>query len=398
MERAIQIDLVQRLLGYSQEGRTHVEDRMAYNPVSMYTDPAILAQERELLFRRRTILVGYAEQVREPGDYLTHDLTGVPILVVRGRDNGLRAFLNVCRHRGARVAEDSGNTGKTFTCPYHAWSWDTAGRLAGLPDAYGFSGMDDERRALVALPVAEQFGMVWVVPTPDGDVDIAEFLAPLVPYLGDLGLERWTFLQTQRIPLRMNWKVAVDTFWETYHVPVLHRSTIAPYFDGNRNTFDALGPHHLMVTTKRGFARNQDRPQAEWDLLNHASCLHSVFPNTAVIYLHDHVEVFSCYPDGDNPDACVVRFDMLIPEPPPDEETAAHWQRNVSIILDVTKEDFATGEGIQRGFRAGANESLIYGRFEAPLAYFHAQHKLALGIPPWRPDARRAPAAPTAAS
>jgi len=398
MERAIELDLVQRLLDYSRRGRTHEADSIAYNPVSLYTDPDILAREREVLFRQRPILVGYADQLRGAGDYLTHELTGVPILVVRGRDGAVRAFLNVCRHRGARVAEGCGTTGRTFICPYHAWSWDTAGKLAGQPDAYGFVDMEDERRSLVALPVAEEFGLIWVVPTPGASIDIAAYLAPLAPYLRGHDLARWTFLHTQDIRLRMNWKVAVDTFWETYHVPVLHRRTIAPYFDGNRNTFDALGPHHLMVTTKQGFQQNQERPQAEWDLLAHASCLHSVFPNTALIYLHDHVEIFSCFPDGDNPDACVVRFEMLIPEPAQDERTAAHWQRNISIILDVTAEDFTTGEGIQRSFRSGANEYLSYGTFEAPLAHFHAHHKLALGIPQRRPDRSRAPMATTPAS
>lgn len=390
MERALEVKLVQRLLDYSRDGRTHEADSIAYNPVSLYTDPDILAREREVLFRQHPILVGYTAQLRDAGDYLTHDLTGVPILVVRGRDGAVRAFLNVCRHRGARVAEGCGNTRKTLTCPYHAWSWDLEGKLAGLPDAYGFVDLEEERRALVALPVAERFGLIWVVPTPGASVDIDAYTAPLAPYLRGHKLENWSFLQSEYMHLRMNWKVAVDTFWETYHVPVLHRGTIAPYFVGHQNTFDALGPHHLMVTPKRSFLQNQDKPEAEWDLFKHASCLHNVFPSSAMVYLHDHVEVFSCYPDGDDPDACVVRFDMLIPEPAADEKTAAHWQRNISIIMDVVAEDFVVGEGIQRSFRSGANEHLIYGTFEAPLAHFHAQHKLALGIPQARPDRRRA--------
>src|SRR5262245_10200593 len=123
MDRQGQIDLLKRLLHYVETRTTTLADAPWRNDVSVYADPEHLAREQQQLFREYPLLVGFASQWGEPGAYRTDDYAGVPILVVRGNDQKLRAFLNVCRHRGARVAKDSGET-RTFSCPYHAWSYD----------------------------------------------------------------------------------------------------------------------------------------------------------------------------------------------------------------------------------------------------------------------------------
>src|SRR5262245_22391198 len=185
MERQDQIDLLKRLLHYVEARTTSLADAPWRNDVSVYADPAHLAREQQLLFREHPLLLGFASQWGGAGAYRTDDHAGVPILVVRGRDEKLRAFLNVCRHRGARVAKDAGEA-RAFSCPYHAWSYDLAGRLSAIPDERCFPGVRGERSSLTALPLCEKHGLVWVIPTPAADG--AETF-DIDPWLGGLASE-----------------------------------------------------------------------------------------------------------------------------------------------------------------------------------------------------------------
>lgn len=385
MEHTTQVELIQRVLGYMDSGKTHQAEGVTYNPVSMYTSRDVLAREQDILFRRHPQVVGFSAQLQGPGDYFTHDLTGVPMLVVRGRAGQVQAFLNVCRHRGARVAEGCGQGVKTWTCPYHAWSFDTEGKLVGIPDAYGFEGMDRAAHALVRLPVAEHLGLIWVNPTPGAPLDIESYAAPLAPDLASFGLERWAYLDGRVLRRRINWKMVNDTFWEAYHVKFLHKNTIAPLFMRNMITFDKLGRHHRMIGIKPGLEAFREMPREQWNLLPYGTILYGVFPNTVLIYQQDHVQLFSSYPDGDDPDRCVMQLQILIPEPVRSESAARHWQNNIELLLDTVAEDFDVGEGIQRGFHSGANEYITYGRYEPALDHFHTMLKQALGIPKTAP-------------
>src|SRR5262252_5152383 len=165
MSRQDQIKLLKRLLHYVDTRTTAMADSPWRNDVSAYTDTGRLAREQRILFRKHPILMGFASEWSTPGSYRTDDYAGVPILIVRGRDNKLRAFLNVCRHRGAKIAEGCGEA-RIFSCPYHAWTYDLSGRVMGIPDERSFPGIRPERPSLTELPLCEKHGLVWVIPTP----------------------------------------------------------------------------------------------------------------------------------------------------------------------------------------------------------------------------------------
>ena len=105
--------------------------------MAAYTDPEHLAEEQQILFRKHPLVMGFASDWAEPGEFRTDDYAGVPILIVRGRDGKLRAFLNVCRHRGAKVAQGCGKA-RLFSCPYHAWTYDLAGNWRAFPTSAAF--------------------------------------------------------------------------------------------------------------------------------------------------------------------------------------------------------------------------------------------------------------------
>ena len=135
-------------------------------PVSEYTDPQRLQLEIDTLFRQFPVIIGHRSELAEPGQFVTHDIAGVPLLITRGRDREVRAFINVCRHRGARLESEPCGKASTFSCPYHGWTYGLDGALRGLRHASGFGEINKQEFNLVEVPAFERFGLIWVRPSP----------------------------------------------------------------------------------------------------------------------------------------------------------------------------------------------------------------------------------------
>lgn len=202
-----------------------LEDELARGytlPASWYTDPEILALEREHIFRRAWQYSGRAEQVAEPGDFFAAFAGHVPIVATRGQDGELRAFVNVCRHRGHLVAEGSGNR-RTLQCPYHAWTYGLDGCLRNAPRSDHEPGFERDELGLVPVSVGTWGPFVFVNPDPEA--------GPLADVLGDLddaiarsgvALDRLEFHARRDWRLDANWKVSIENYLECYHCPVAH--------------------------------------------------------------------------------------------------------------------------------------------------------------------------------
>ena len=196
------------------------------NPVSDYTDRTQFDAEKALLFRNTPLVVGLSCELTDPGAYLTEDRAGVPILVVRGDDNKLRAFANVCRHRGTKLLRNCGFAKKLISCPYHAWAYSRQGTLEHVPFEQGFERIDRATHGLTELSLEERHGLIWVTPTAGTSVNFDQFLAGLDEDLSSFNLQNYHHYETRTLSQRMNWKLVVDTFLETYHLGALHLSLI----------------------------------------------------------------------------------------------------------------------------------------------------------------------------
>ena len=199
MDRATEIALCKKLLHYVDTRTTALADAPWENSVDAFSSPERLAREQQTLFRDYPLLMGISSEWAEPGQYRTDDLAGIPILTVRGNDGVLRAFLNVCRHRGAKVADGCGAT-KLFRCPYHAWTYDLAGQLKAIPAEAAFANVRESRPALTALPLCEKYGLVWVVARPAADgattFDIDPWLGGLGPELASYRIDTYHLLRS----------------------------------------------------------------------------------------------------------------------------------------------------------------------------------------------------------
>src|SRR6185436_2201852 len=161
MKRETQLELARVLHAYVRDGSTALAPDVFRNPVAAYSDAARARLEREHLFRGQPLFMGLSCRLPKPGDYLAEEIAGVPLLLVRGQDGVLRAFANICRHRGAPVASGCGQA-RVFACPYHGWTYGLDGKLAGIPEAAAFPGVDKASHGLAPLPVGERHGMIFV--------------------------------------------------------------------------------------------------------------------------------------------------------------------------------------------------------------------------------------------
>ncbi|MEZ4450172.1 MAG: SRPBCC family protein [Nannocystaceae bacterium] len=377
MEKATQIAMIERVLAHLEARTTDMIDAQGRVPSAWYLDPGRLERERAALFRRLPLCVGPSHLVRGPGDFLTHDVDGIPVLVSRDRDGRLGAFLNVCRHRGTRLVDAAVGEGKkSFVCPYHAWTYGTDGALLGIPHAGGFPDVDRGRCGLVRLPVGEAHGLVFVIPVradarPEGDaIDLDAHLSGLGPDLAALKIGDHVSYEVRTIRRRFNWKLTFDIFLEAYHLRVAHAASIYPMFFDNVGLFDAFGPHQRNVFPKRAIAGLADVDRERWDIRPVANVLFQIFPNTIILVEPDHMAMFSVYPDGLG--GARLESRMLLPEPPQGPRAEAYWQKNAAILHGAIDEDFALGESIQSAFAAGANEAMNFGRYEQGLTRFHA--------------------------
>lgn len=192
-------------------------------PASWYVDSRLADLERSSVFSRTWQLIGRADQVREAGQFLTGEVAGEPVVVVRGSDGQLRAFFNVCRHHAAAVEERAEGQTHLFRCPYHGWTYSLSGELKGVPDFAGVCNFDKASTGLVPVSVGVWENFVFARLSLEGP-GLPEFLGDLVTRFEPLHLDRLHFFERRHYLFDCNWKVFVDNYLDGgYHVPHLHK-------------------------------------------------------------------------------------------------------------------------------------------------------------------------------
>jgi nitrite reductase/ring-hydroxylating ferredoxin subunit len=375
MDRAMQERLATRIRSLRDARTTDLAPHSYRVPAVDYTSTAVLASEVARLFVGGPLLVGVSGDAAAPGDWFSFEASGRSAVVWRAPDGALRAFVNACRHRGMRVATGRGHADRALVCPYHSWSYDCEGRLAGMPGREGFNDVASADLGLASLPVFERAGLVWVSFTPGSAAtnDLGGAEAELAGF--DLGA--YHLIERRAHRFATNWKLTVDSFMEAYHLHFLHQETLRPIFHGNLSTFDAFGRHCRIVGVRRSF----DGLAPGESLLPHVTLLYQMFPNAVLIYQQDHVELYQSFPDLHDPDACEVRVSLYAPTAPASDGERAYWRKNLDLIDGVTSnEDFAACAKIQANLRAGAVPFLVLGRNEPGVAHFHRTLHEVLGL------------------
>lgn len=355
--------LTERALDLALRKTTEMAEGTLPVPVSYYRDPGV--HERELALLRTTPLaIGQSAQLTEPHAYFVRTVLGVSLLVTRDADGVAHVFLNYCRHRGARPAEGEG-TARRFTCPYHAWSYDSKGCLASYPGRDGFAGLDKSGYGLVELPSEERHGFVWAVLTAGAPLDLDEHLGPLDAELAQWNYAGYGYLTAREFTSGVSWKGGLEAFAESYHFPFVHgKSLIGQNTLANTSIHDVFGRHHRMGFPFTWITALGDDPAADRDPRTNMGLIYWIYPNLILANSMVGVEIIDLLPH-DGPTTCVVRHSWMGVSAARDEATLAmHRDVYEQVHAAVRDEDFAMLPSCGDGVRNGQHDHMLIGANE----------------------------------
>jgi choline monooxygenase len=323
-------------------------DRAWTIPASWYVDPRVSDLENRSVFSRTWQMVGRSDQVREPGAYLTDELAGEPILVVRGGDGVLRGFFNVCRHHAAAVMTEKTGQASVLRCPYHGWTYGLDGTLRVVPDFTGVCEFDKGRSGLMPLAAAEWEGFVFVRLDADGP-SIEEYLgAQLVQEFRPLKLDGMRFMERRHYAFECNWKVFVDNYLDGgYHIPYLHKG-LDSVLDYGRYTIEN-GPRHCLqkspvvkegAEAQTGAVRQGEQALYYW-----------IYPNFMVNWYEGVMDTNLVRPLG--VDRTEVIFDFYFPDVTSDEARRRNLA-SIEVGQRIQDEDTSICKSVQRGLTSRA--------------------------------------------
>ena len=358
----------------------------------------------DTFFLNHPQIIGLTGDLPKRGSYMTIDDFRVPILATRDNEGNFRAFLNGCRHRGVRVANEPRGEAAKFMCPFHNWTYSNSGDLIAIPRPHDFGPLDKSCHGLKELPAEEKHGLLWVHPQPEGLFDVDELLGDLAPELAGWNYGDLVYVGESVMRNNLNWKLCNDTFGETYHFPRLHKNTLGKIFHGDALHYTIFNRNHRFVWATKGIDNIGNLPEEEWDYENVTGMLYFLFPNVQLTGGDHSCSLIKIYPDGDNPGKSITRVHHYFSQEMIDHSRQAERvigkedaysfearQGDVGASIEATmeifdstieKEDYLMGETTQKSAESGLLDHVIFGRNEPALHHYHNTFRAALGMEP----------------
>jgi len=355
-------------------GLTSAEEQYPLPPslldATVYTDEQRYRRELHEILHRAWFPVFPAQDVPNPRDYVVWDQLEQSVVITRLDDGSLSAWHNVCQHRGARLVKGSGTCGTArFTCPWHGFVFGLDGSLSSVPLRESFDPAELDGLRAPAVRVVEWAGLIWLT--------LSEDVPELLDYLGDIGEElagygldrfRTRFRKTAR--LKANWKIVIDAFNETWHVPFTHKGTLSNLVLWRDAVLKITPPHSWMTLPIRGFTEKVTSG-------NHRDaniCHYLVFPNTIFSCFPTHLQMWTAWPVSVD-ETVLQAYHIVGPAPKgmSEEKWAEVNERDWKHFLDVLAEDSEVINDFGTVVRSLGFRRNMFNTAESRLTAFHEE-------------------------
>ena len=314
-------------------------------PASWHSDPRILELERHTVFSRSWQLGGRLDQVRESGRYVSFEVAGEPVVVVRGNDKVLRGFFNVCRHHAATVMTEPEGKTENLRCPYHGWTYNLEGALVLTPEFGGVANFDRGANGLVPIQSVEWQGWVFVKLDPGGP-SLEGFLGKsLIERLEHLNLEQLRWFERHHYTLNCNWKVFVDNYLDGgYHVPHIHGNlnSVLDYTNYTIETGEYTCLQSSPIAADKGDAKTAAVRAGK------GAYYYWIYPNLMINVYEGVMDTNLVIPRGI--DRTEVIFDYYFADV--SDKARERNLASIAVSEQIQAEDAAICESVQRGLNS----------------------------------------------
>ncbi len=360
--------ILERIFDHIDNKTTDLGDTVWKEPVANYLSQERFESEIALL-RSLPVVFCLSAMLPDKGSYVARKSAGTPLLVVRGDDGKVRAFINGCRHRGMQVAKNSG-CARAFVCPYHAWTYGLEGELKHIPRRAGFPGVELKDNGLVEVGATEKGGLVYVNQSGPADASMLEIMP-------DLFSDEQAYFDQSEYTDDANWKLLAETTMEGYHIKALHKKSFYPYGFDNINVVESFGSHTRVVFPFQRIEKLREVDPKGRRMEGMVTSVYQLFPNVAVSILSKHSTVTIFEPISP------TRTQILIYRATNKTSAGATTDfEEAKRDADFVKaagfgEDREAACAIQETLGTKANQHLTFGHFEKAIVHFHqnlAQH------------------------
>ena len=365
------IDLARRLLDHNLNGTTDQADDIMVKSVSDYIDYDIIKSEVDKIFYDHPVPKALSAELKENNSYKATKAIDTPLLITRGEDGVVRAFINICKHRGAPVCPEGIGKKSKFNCTYHGWMYDNTGNLVNIFKSDTFGDIDTTKIKLTELFCEERSGFIWACLNPDIKYDLDEWMNGFDSELRDIDLKNWHLFKSIKINGPM-WKICWDGYTDGYHHHMVHPETVGKNTIVNLIAHDTYGPHQRFAFGLKNINELSDIEEKDWEPENHLRLIHSVFPNSSISAIQNqHCLVSIIFPTSDLQGTITTQYILCLKEPKTKEEIKEAENFAELSRAAIIDEDYPINFKIQETIHSKANTEFLFGKNEPIQQHYH---------------------------
>jgi phenylpropionate dioxygenase-like ring-hydroxylating dioxygenase large terminal subunit len=363
-------DRIRRALELLRNDTTDKCDEIVGFSAHEFTDPVLAQLERDRIFGRVPSIVAHGSEIARPYEFVTVQMPRNNVIISRQTDGSVKAFVNLCRHRGALLEEKEKGRCRVFSCPYHRWSYDPDGSLRMITRDNTFGDVDRDSHGLVELPCEERHGFIWLVDNAKSTIDVAGWLGPeMEAILSAYHLENLVCFRAAGFNEPTNWKIMQDAFLDGYHIQYAHPNTAAKVIHTNVMAFEDFGKHCRFIAPRKSIDRWLEEDPGDQNLDPYVTETHFLLPNSTLLRQPDHFQLLTFRPHPTDPTMSRMEQRLMVPRLEDSGMSEEHWnkrwEKNWEILLAVLhSEDFPLLRNSQRGMGSADAGDMLLGRNE----------------------------------